>query len=109
APVTCSSRIWAALEAQRAAAIWLGWPWEAVVGLTTMFSPLVVGGTQTSRTPGMPAAVRMFHAIAARWTEDITLFSLYEPGSVPSSVPRKIGSRRCVRQVICIAGRGVGT
>ena len=41
-----------------------------------MFTPLVIGGTNTSRTPGIPACVRMFHAIAARWTEDITLFSL---------------------------------
>src|SRR5205807_5487334 len=68
----------------------------ALVGLLdrmTMFTPLVIGGTKTSRTPGMPAAVRMFHAIAARCTDDITLFSLYEPGRVPSRQPRKIGSR----------------
>ena len=41
-----------------------------------MFTPFVIGGTKTSRMPGMPAAVRMFQAIAARCTEDITLFSL---------------------------------
>jgi hypothetical protein len=51
----------------------------------------------------------MFHAIAARCTDDITLFSLYEPGKVPSRQPRKIGSRRCVMHVTCIVGRGVGT
>ena len=41
-----------------------------------MFTPLVIGGTKTSRTPGMPAPFRMFQAIAARCTDDITLFSL---------------------------------
>ena len=46
---------------------------------------------------------------AVRWTDDITLFSLYEPGKVPSRQPRKIGSRRCVMHVTCIVGRGVGT
>jgi hypothetical protein len=56
----------------------------------------------------MPAPFRMFQAMAARCTEDITLFSLYEPGRVPSSEPRKIGSRRCVMHVTFMVGRGVG-
>ena len=74
-----------------------------------MLTPLVMGGTNTSRMPGMPAPVRMFQAMAARCTDDITLFSLYEPGSVPSRQPRKIGSRRCVIHVTFMVGRGVGT
>ena len=71
-----------------------------------MFTPLVIGGTKTSRSPGMPAPVRMFQTMAARGTEDMTLFSLYEPGSVPSRQPRKIGSRRWVMQLTRIVGRG---
>ena len=71
-----------------------------------MFTPLVIGGTKTSRSPGMPAPVRMFQTMAARGTEDMTLFSLYEPGSVPSRQPRKIGSRGWVMQLIRIVGRG---
>src|SRR6266852_9488805 len=106
--VTFLYRYWAALEPQSAAAICLGWPWYAFLIWTTMFTPFVIGGTKTSRTPGMPATVRIFHAIAARWTDDITLFSLYEPGSVPSRQPRKIGSLRYVMQVTFMVGRGVG-
>jgi len=41
-------------------------------------------------------------------TEDITLFSLPEPGSVPSRQPWKIGALRCVMHVIFMVGRGVG-
>jgi hypothetical protein len=47
--------------------------------------------------------------MAARWMDDVTLFSLYEPARVPSRLPRKIGSRQCVLQVTRIVGRGVGT
>ena len=41
-----------------------------------MFTPLVIGGAKTSRMPGMPAALRIFQAMPARCTDDITLFSL---------------------------------
>src|SRR2546429_4363382 len=76
--VTRLYRNCAALEPQRAAAICLGWPWHALVIWTTMFTPLVIGGTETARTHVMQASVRMFRVIAAGWTENAPLYALYE-------------------------------
>src|SRR3989304_4439752 len=56
--------------------------------------PLVTGCTCTLTMPGTPCCSRIFQAMAARWMEDIMLFSLYEPGRVPSCVPRRMGSLR---------------
>jgi hypothetical protein len=42
---------------------------------TSVFTPACTGGHHTSVMPGTPARSSTFHAVAARITDEVTLFS----------------------------------
>ena len=68
--------------------------------------PAWTGGHHTSVMPGTPARSSTFQAVPARMIDEQIAFSEKLPGSVPSMLPRKIGSLRWVMAVTRMVGLG---